>query len=93
MDLKISPSLWFDTQAEEAAEFYTSVFETRASSTPPSTGGLARGQAGTVMTVEFELAGSGSSGSTADRGSRSTRPSRSRSAARTRPRSTASGSS
>ena len=23
---KITPNLWFDTEAEEAAEFYTSVF-------------------------------------------------------------------
>nr|MBA3718928.1 VOC family protein [Nocardioidaceae bacterium] len=24
---KITPSLWFDTQGEEAAKFYTSVFD------------------------------------------------------------------
>ena len=27
MQQKITPNLWFDTQAEEAAEFYTSVFK------------------------------------------------------------------
>ena len=33
MDQKITPNLWFDTEAEEAAEFYISVFKTRGSST------------------------------------------------------------
>ena len=27
MQPKITPNLWFDTEAEEAAEFYTSVFK------------------------------------------------------------------
>ncbi|MGZ5309050.1 MAG: VOC family protein, partial [Solirubrobacterales bacterium] len=27
MQQKITPNLWFDTEAEEAAEFYTSVFK------------------------------------------------------------------
>ena len=27
----VTPNLWFDTQALEAAEFYVSVFPTRAS--------------------------------------------------------------
>ena len=27
MQQQISPNLWFDTEAEEAAEFYVSVFE------------------------------------------------------------------
>lgn len=27
MQQKIVPNLWFDTQAEEAADFYTSVFK------------------------------------------------------------------
>lgn len=61
MTSKIVPNLWFDTQAEEAARFYTSVF-------PNSfIGRIARyGKAGhdihgmeegTVMTVEFSLDG------------------------------------
>ena len=27
MPQKITPNLWFDTEAEEAADFYTSVFK------------------------------------------------------------------
>ncbi len=55
MQQKIVPSLWFDTEAEEAAEFYISVFEdsrivnvTRYTESAPR-------EAGMVMTVEFEL--------------------------------------
>jgi predicted 3-demethylubiquinone-9 3-methyltransferase (glyoxalase superfamily) len=57
MQQRIVTNLWFDTEAEEAAEFYTSVFEnsrivhvaryTEAGPRP----------AGMVMTVEFELDG------------------------------------
>ena len=57
MPQKIVPNLWFDTQAEEAAHFYISVFEqgrivnvTRYTDAGPR-------PAGTVMTVEFELDG------------------------------------
>ena len=57
MQQKIIPNLWFDTQAEEAAAFYTSVFPnssilgvTRYTEAGPR-------PAGTVMTVEFELDG------------------------------------
>jgi len=57
MDLKISPNLWFDTEAEEAAAFYTSVFDdSRVVNTTLYPEG-SPGEAGTVMTVEFELAG------------------------------------
>jgi predicted 3-demethylubiquinone-9 3-methyltransferase (glyoxalase superfamily) len=58
---QITPFLWFDTQAEEAVKFYTSLFKksrigkvlryneagARASGRPP----------GSVMTIEFSLAG------------------------------------
>lgn len=57
----ITPCLWFDSQAEEAANFYTSVFKNS------KTGRISRyGKAGqdvhgrppgSVMTVEFELDG------------------------------------
>jgi predicted 3-demethylubiquinone-9 3-methyltransferase (glyoxalase superfamily) len=53
----VIPFLWFDTQAEEAARFYASVFpkarfgEIRRF--PPG----ARGPEGGVMTASFELAG------------------------------------
>jgi predicted 3-demethylubiquinone-9 3-methyltransferase (glyoxalase superfamily) len=58
---KITPCLWFDNCAEEAARFYTSIFD------DSRIGRIARyghegyeihGQtAGTVLTVEFEIAG------------------------------------
>lgn len=58
---KIVPHLWFDHQAEEAVEFYTSLFE------DSQTGNVTRyGEAGqeihgqkpgSVMTIEFEIAG------------------------------------
>jgi predicted 3-demethylubiquinone-9 3-methyltransferase (glyoxalase superfamily) len=53
----IIPNLWFDTEAEQAAEFYVSVFpDSRIISTARYPEG-APGPAGTVMTVEFELDG------------------------------------
>jgi predicted 3-demethylubiquinone-9 3-methyltransferase (glyoxalase superfamily) len=57
MPQKIIPNLWFDTQAEEAAGFYTSVFErSRIVNVTRYTEGAPR-PAGMVMTVEFELDG------------------------------------
>jgi len=57
MQQKIVPNLWFDTEAEEAAEFYTSVFEnSRIVNVTHYTEAGPRA-AGTVMTVEFELDG------------------------------------
>jgi predicted 3-demethylubiquinone-9 3-methyltransferase (glyoxalase superfamily) len=57
MKQKIVPNLWFDTEAEEAAEFYTSVFEgSRIVSITHYTENAPR-EAGMVMTVEFELDG------------------------------------
>jgi predicted 3-demethylubiquinone-9 3-methyltransferase (glyoxalase superfamily) len=53
----IRPNLWFDTQAEEAASFYCSVFEnSRIVNTTHYTEAGPR-EAGMVMTVEFELDG------------------------------------
>lgn len=61
MKTKISPCLWFDTQAEEAARFYTSVFKDskiNVISRYPAVGQEIHGKpAGSVMTVEFELNG------------------------------------
>ena len=58
---QISPCLWFDGQAEEAASFYVSVFKkgkVKRVSRFPSVGQEVHGQAaGSVMTVEFELNG------------------------------------
>lgn len=57
MQQKIVPNLWFDGDAESAAEFYTSVFpRSRVVSVVPYPEG-APGLTGTVMTVEWELDG------------------------------------
>ena len=58
---KISPCLWFDKQAEDAAKFYVSVFKdskiTRVSHYGEA-GKETHGQRpGSVLTVEFELSG------------------------------------
>jgi predicted 3-demethylubiquinone-9 3-methyltransferase (glyoxalase superfamily) len=54
---KIIPNLWFDTEAEEAAGFYTSVFDdSRIVNVARYTEAGPR-PAGMVMTVEFELDG------------------------------------
>jgi len=58
---KITPCLWFDTQAEEAANFYVSIFNNskiRSISRYGKEGFEIHGQpAGTVMAVEFEIEG------------------------------------
>jgi predicted 3-demethylubiquinone-9 3-methyltransferase (glyoxalase superfamily) len=57
MPTTITPNLWFDTQAEEAAEFYISVFpSSRVLNVARYTDAGPR-EAGMVMTVEFELDG------------------------------------
>jgi predicted 3-demethylubiquinone-9 3-methyltransferase (glyoxalase superfamily) len=57
MRQKIIPNLWFDTEAEEAAGFYTSVFKnSRIVNVTHYTEAGPR-PAGMVMTVEFELDG------------------------------------
>ena len=54
---KITPFLWFDDQAEEAARFYTSLFEdSRIIEITHYTEGGPR-PAGSVMTVHFQLHG------------------------------------
>jgi predicted 3-demethylubiquinone-9 3-methyltransferase (glyoxalase superfamily) len=57
MEQKIVPNLWFDTQAEEAAEFYISVFGSGRVMNVTRYTDAGPGPAGSVMTVEFELAG------------------------------------
>ena len=57
MQQKITPNLWFDTEAEEGAGFYTSVFEnSRIVNVAHYTEAGPR-EAGMVMVVEFELEG------------------------------------
>jgi predicted 3-demethylubiquinone-9 3-methyltransferase (glyoxalase superfamily) len=58
---KITPFLWFDSQAEEAAKFYTSIFKnsrivgtTRYDEASSKAAGRPKSS---VMTVEFELEG------------------------------------
>ncbi len=60
---KITPFLWFDNQAEEAAKFYTSIFKNSKvgkilsydeEAAKFSQSGLA---AGSVLTIEFEIEG------------------------------------
>ncbi|MDQ4070428.1 MAG: VOC family protein [Actinomycetota bacterium] len=54
---KITPCLWFDTQAEEAATFYTGIFENSRIVEISRYGEAGPRPAGTVMTVNFELEG------------------------------------
>ena len=57
----ITPCLWFDTQAEEAAKFYVSVFKnskiTSVSRFPDAGQDVHHKPAGSVMVVAFELDG------------------------------------
>jgi predicted 3-demethylubiquinone-9 3-methyltransferase (glyoxalase superfamily) len=54
---KITPCLWFDTQGEEAARFYTSVFPNSKIGEIARYGSAGPRPEGTVMTVSFELDG------------------------------------
>jgi predicted 3-demethylubiquinone-9 3-methyltransferase (glyoxalase superfamily) len=54
---KITPFLWFDTQAEEAANFYVSIFKNSKVGKVARYGDAGPGRAGSAMTVEFELDG------------------------------------
>src|SRR6185503_12306171 len=89
--------LWFDTQAEQAAKFYTSIFE------DSKIGSVARygkegheihgKDAGSVMTVEFEIGGQKLVGFTGGRTLNSKRRYPSRCTARRRKRLIISGAS
>ena len=54
---KITPFLWFDHQAEEAAEFYVSVFRNSKIGSISRYGDAGPGPKGGVMVVSFELDG------------------------------------
>ena len=54
---KITPNLWFDTEAEEAANFYTSIFDNSKIVEVSHYGEAGPRPAGTVLTVTFELEG------------------------------------
>jgi len=54
---KITPFLWFDNNAEEAATFYTSVFKNSKILNIARYGEEGPGPAGAVMTVSFQIEG------------------------------------
>lgn len=54
---KITPCLWFDTQGEEAATFYTTVFHNSRILEIARYGAAGPGPEGSVLTVTFELDG------------------------------------
>jgi predicted 3-demethylubiquinone-9 3-methyltransferase (glyoxalase superfamily) len=54
---KITPFLWFDDKAEEAASFYVSVFKNSKIGSVARYGDAGPGPKGSVMTVSFQLEG------------------------------------
>jgi predicted 3-demethylubiquinone-9 3-methyltransferase (glyoxalase superfamily) len=54
---KITPCLWFDGQAEDAANFYVSIFKNSRITAVSRYGDAGPGPKGSVMTVAFELDG------------------------------------
>jgi predicted 3-demethylubiquinone-9 3-methyltransferase (glyoxalase superfamily) len=52
---RITPMLWFDQQAEEAAKFYTSIFPNSRITETTRYGDTGPGPKGSVMVVAFEL--------------------------------------
>jgi len=54
---KITPFLWFDSQAEAAANFYVSIFNNSRVLGISRYGEAGPGPKGSVMTVDFELDG------------------------------------
>jgi predicted 3-demethylubiquinone-9 3-methyltransferase (glyoxalase superfamily) len=55
--MKITPFLWFDGKAEEAMNFYVSVFKNSKVGGVTRYGDAGPGPKGSAMTVEFELEG------------------------------------
>jgi predicted 3-demethylubiquinone-9 3-methyltransferase (glyoxalase superfamily) len=54
---KITPFLWFDHQAEEAVNFYTSIFRNSTIESVTRYGETGPGPKGSVMTIAFQLQG------------------------------------
>ncbi len=54
---KITPFLWFDGQAEQAARYYTSIFKNSKIVDTTHYGDSGPGPKGSVMTVSFQLEG------------------------------------
>ena len=57
MQQKITPFLWFNNQAEEAANFYTSIFKNSKINSTTRYTDAGPGPKGSVMTIGFELEG------------------------------------
>jgi predicted 3-demethylubiquinone-9 3-methyltransferase (glyoxalase superfamily) len=57
MGTTITPFLWFDRDAEEAVNFYVSVFPEASVENVTRYGDAGPGEPGSVMTIEFRLAG------------------------------------
>ncbi len=54
---KITPFLWFDTNAEEAVDFYLSVFPNSRRTSELRAGDAGPGPKGSIVTISFELDG------------------------------------
>jgi len=54
---EITPNLWFDSEGKDAAEFYCSVFPNSKITNVSYYGEAGPREAGTVLTVDFELDG------------------------------------
>lgn len=54
---RITPFLWFDSNAEEAAEFYISIFKNSHRVSELRNNGEAPGPKGGILTIAFELDG------------------------------------
>src|SRR5437764_13052677 len=54
---KITPFLWFNDQAEEAAKFYTSIFKNSKIGAVVRYGDSGPGPKGSVLVVDFQLEG------------------------------------
>ncbi|MBC5806927.1 MAG: hypothetical protein DLM53_10045 [Candidatus Eremiobacter antarcticus] len=55
--MQITPFLWFDSNAEEAVNFYTSIFKDSKIESIARYGEAGPGPKGTVMTIAFQLLG------------------------------------
>ena len=75
---EITPCLWFDTEGDEAANFYASVFPNSKIVDVARYGEAGPRPVGTVMTVSFEPDGQKFVALNGGPSSSSTRPSRSR---------------
>jgi predicted 3-demethylubiquinone-9 3-methyltransferase (glyoxalase superfamily) len=57
IETRITPMLWFDNQAEEAANYYCSIFKNSKVTNVSRYGDTGPGPKGSVMVAEFELDG------------------------------------